>query len=88
MFRSSSPLRSPARWTQNNLIDFHVRRSFPRSPERRRHRTYGTRLGPDFGKNKHNPSRDIYTTKADVVKLIEQAVADGANLIAQQGDAW
>jgi uncharacterized damage-inducible protein DinB len=44
-------------------------------------------LGPDFGKNKHNPSRDAYKTKADVVKLIQQAVADGANLIQQQGDA-
>jgi len=44
-------------------------------------------LGPDFGKNKHNPSRETYKTKADVVKLIQQAVADGANLIQQQGDA-
>jgi uncharacterized damage-inducible protein DinB len=44
-------------------------------------------LGPDFGKNKHNPSRDVYKTKADVVKLIQQAVADGAHLIQQQGDA-
>jgi uncharacterized damage-inducible protein DinB len=44
-------------------------------------------LGPDFGKNKHNPSREIYKTKADVVKLIQQAVADGASLIQQQGDA-
>jgi uncharacterized damage-inducible protein DinB len=44
-------------------------------------------IGPDFGKNKHNPSREVYKTKADVVKLIQQAVADGANLIQQQGDA-
>jgi len=44
-------------------------------------------LGPDFGKNKHNPSRDAYRTKAEVVKLIQQVVADGANLIQQQGDA-
>jgi uncharacterized damage-inducible protein DinB len=44
-------------------------------------------LGPDFGKNKHNPSREPYKTKADVVKLIQQAVADGASLIQQQGDA-
>jgi uncharacterized damage-inducible protein DinB len=43
--------------------------------------------GPDFGKNKHNPSRDVYKTKADVVKLMQQAVADGASLIQQQGDA-
>ena len=41
----------------------------------------------DFGENKHNPSRDVYKTKADVVKLIQQAVADGASLIQQQGDA-
>jgi uncharacterized damage-inducible protein DinB len=44
-------------------------------------------IGPDFGKNEHNPSREVYKTKADVVKLIQQAVADGANLIQQQGDA-
>jgi uncharacterized damage-inducible protein DinB len=44
-------------------------------------------IGPDFGKNKHNPSRDVYKTKADVVKLMQQAVADGANLIQKQGDA-
>jgi uncharacterized damage-inducible protein DinB len=44
-------------------------------------------IGPDFGTNKHNPSRDAYKTKADVLKLIQQAVADGANLIQRQGDA-
>ena len=44
-------------------------------------------IGPDFGKDKHNPSRDVYKTKADVVKLIEQAVTDGAAVIKQQGDA-
>jgi uncharacterized damage-inducible protein DinB len=44
-------------------------------------------IGPDFGKDKHNPPRDAYKTKADVVKLIEQAVADGAAVIKQQGDA-
>ena len=47
----------------------------------------GSHVGPDFGKNKRNPSRDVYKTKADVVKLIQQAVADGAKLIQQQGDA-
>src|SRR5262249_53768024 len=47
----------------------------------------GSNIGPDLGKDAENPSRDIYKTKADVVKLIEQAVADGANLIQQQGDA-
>jgi uncharacterized damage-inducible protein DinB len=44
-------------------------------------------VGPDFGKDGHNPSRNVYKTKADVVKLIEQAVADGAAVIKQQGDA-
>jgi uncharacterized damage-inducible protein DinB len=43
-------------------------------------------IGPDFGKSKHNPSRDVYKSKADVVKLLQQAVADGATLIQQQGD--
>jgi len=47
----------------------------------------GSNIGPDFGKNRHNPSRDIYKTKSDVLKLIQQAVADGADLIQQQGDA-
>jgi len=46
----------------------------------------GTKLGPDFGKDAENPSRAAYKTKADVVKLIEQAVADGAKLIHDQGD--
>jgi uncharacterized damage-inducible protein DinB len=44
-------------------------------------------VGPDFGKNKHNPPREAYKTKADVVNLIQQAVADGGSLIQQQGDA-
>jgi len=57
-------------------VDYDLMRSVSRS-----------NIGPDFGKNKHNPSRDVYKTKADVVKLIQQAVADGANLIQQQGDA-
>jgi uncharacterized damage-inducible protein DinB len=47
----------------------------------------GSKLGPDFGSNQHNPPRDSYKTKADVVKLIQQVVADGANVIQQQGDA-
>lgn len=47
----------------------------------------GSSMGPDFGKNKHNPAREDYKTKADVVKLIQQAVTDGANLLRQQGDA-
>ena len=44
-------------------------------------------MRPDFGKDKHNLSRDALKTKADVVRLIEQAVADGAAVIKQQGDA-
>ncbi len=47
----------------------------------------GAKAGPDFGKDFENPSRDVYKTKADVVKLLEQAVADGAAVIKQQGDA-
>lgn len=50
-------------------------------------RVSASNLGPDFGENAHNPSRDVYKTKADVVKLLEQAVADGAAVIKQQGDA-
>jgi hypothetical protein len=44
-------------------------------------------IRPDLGKDVVNPSRDVYRTKAEVVKLIQQAVADGADLIQQQGDA-
>src|SRR5580700_7837833 len=47
----------------------------------------GSDIGPDLGKDVVNPSRDVYKTKAEVVKLIQQAVADGADLIQQQGDA-
>lgn len=47
----------------------------------------GTKVGPDFGQNKHNPSRDAYKTKAEVVKLLEDAVAAGAKVIQEQGDA-
>jgi len=46
----------------------------------------GGPIGPDFGKDKHNPSRDVYRTKADVLKLLEQAVAAGTSAIEQQGD--
>jgi pimeloyl-ACP methyl ester carboxylesterase/uncharacterized damage-inducible protein DinB len=49
-------------------------------------RVAGTRVGPDFGKDKHNPPPDLFKTKADVVKLMEGAVADGARVIQQQGD--
>ena len=47
----------------------------------------GSNIGPDLGKDVINPSRDVYKTKADVVRLIQQAVADGATVIQQQGDA-
>ena len=47
----------------------------------------GSHVGPDFGKDAHNPSRDAYRTKADVVKLLEQAVAAGATVIKEQSDA-
>jgi uncharacterized damage-inducible protein DinB len=46
----------------------------------------GSKVGPDFGKDFENPSRDVYRTKADVVKLLEQAVAAGAAVLKQQGD--
>jgi uncharacterized damage-inducible protein DinB len=45
-----------------------------------------SKMGPDFGKDFENPSREVYKTKADVVKLLEQAVAEGAAVIKQQGD--
>jgi hypothetical protein len=32
-------------------------------------------------------SRDAFKTKAEVVKFVQQAVADGAQVIQQQGDA-
>jgi uncharacterized damage-inducible protein DinB len=47
----------------------------------------GSDIGPDLGKDMVNPSRDVYKTKADVVNLIQQAVADGSKMIQQQGDA-
>jgi uncharacterized damage-inducible protein DinB len=43
-------------------------------------------LGPDFGEG-DNPSRDLFKTKADVVKFVQEAVADGAKAIQQQGEA-
>jgi uncharacterized damage-inducible protein DinB len=49
-------------------------------------RISGTNLGPDFGDG-DNPKRDAFKTKADVVKFVEEAVADGAQVIQQQGDA-
>src|SRR6266446_3130460 len=49
-------------------------------------RISGSNLGPDFGEG-DNPSRDLFKTKADVVKFVQGAVADGAKVIQQQGDA-
>src|SRR5271156_2269934 len=49
-------------------------------------RVSGSNIGPDFGEG-DNPSRDAFKTKADVEKFVQQAVADGADLIKQQGDA-
>ena len=49
-------------------------------------RVAGSHVGPDFGKDIHNPPPEAYRTKAEVVKLIESAVADGAAVIRQQGD--
>lgn len=46
----------------------------------------GSKIGPDFGEG-DNPSRDMFKTKADVVKFVQSAVADGASVIRQQGDA-
>jgi dienelactone hydrolase/uncharacterized damage-inducible protein DinB len=49
-------------------------------------RVSGSNLGPDFGQG-DNPSRDVFKAKADVVKFVQEAVADGARVIQQQGDA-
>ncbi len=49
-------------------------------------RVSGTNIGPDFGDG-DNPTRDQFKTKADVVKFVQEAVADGAKVIQQQGDA-
>ncbi len=49
-------------------------------------RVSGSNVGPDFGEG-DNPTRDAFKTKADVVKFVQEAVADGAKVIQQQGDA-
>jgi hypothetical protein len=49
-------------------------------------RVSGSNLGPNFGEG-DNPSRDVFKTKADVVKFVQEAVANGARVIQQQGDA-
>ena len=49
-------------------------------------RISGSNVGPDFGEG-DNPTRDQFKTKTDVVKFVQEAVADGAKVIQQQGDA-
>jgi uncharacterized damage-inducible protein DinB len=49
-------------------------------------RISGSNLGPDFGEG-DNPSRDVFKSKVDVVKFVQEAVTDGAKVIQQQGDA-
>src|SRR3984885_8902930 len=49
-------------------------------------RVSGSTVGPDFGEG-DNPTRAAFKTKADVVKFVQEAVADGAQVIQQQGDA-
>jgi uncharacterized damage-inducible protein DinB len=49
-------------------------------------RISGSTIGPDFGEG-DNPTREQFKTKADVVKFVQEAVADGAKVIQQQGDA-
>ncbi len=49
-------------------------------------RISGSMIGPDFGEG-DNPTREQFKTKADVVKFVQEAVANGAKVIQQQGDA-
>src|SRR6201997_2969310 len=49
-------------------------------------RISGSNVGPDFGEG-DNPTRDLFKTKADIVKFVQEAVADGAKVIQEQGDA-
>ncbi len=49
-------------------------------------RVSGTNVGPNFGDG-DNPTRDQFKTKADIVKFVQEAVADGAKVIQEQGDA-
>ena len=44
-------------------------------------------IGPHFGADRHNPPREDYQTKADIVRLLEAAITDGAAVIQQQSDA-
>jgi hypothetical protein len=49
-------------------------------------RISGSNVGPDFGDG-DNPTRELFKTKADVVKFVQEAVGDGAKVIREQGDA-
>jgi len=49
-------------------------------------RISGSNVGPDFGEG-DNPSRDVFKSKSDVVKFVQEAIEDGAQVIQQQGDA-
>ena len=49
-------------------------------------RVSGSNIGPDFGEG-DNPTRDQFKSKADVVKFVQEAITDGAQVIQQQGDA-
>jgi uncharacterized damage-inducible protein DinB len=49
-------------------------------------RVTGSPVGPDFSQYGHNPPR-AGKTKAEIVKLLEDAVAAGAAAILEQGDA-
>jgi len=49
-------------------------------------RISASNVGPDFGEG-DNPSRDVFKTRSDVVKFVQEAVADGAQVIQRQGDA-
>jgi uncharacterized damage-inducible protein DinB len=49
-------------------------------------RVSGSNLGPDFGQG-DNPSQDVFKTKADVVKFVQEAVAERAQVMQKQGDA-
>ena len=49
-------------------------------------RISGSKVGPDFGEG-DNPTRDQFKTKADIVKFVQEAIADGGKVIQQQGDA-
>src|ERR1700730_5827819 len=49
-------------------------------------RISGSNVGPAL-EEVDNPTRDAFKTKADIVKFVQEAVAAGAKVIQQQGDA-